>query len=77
MINTISIEIHFTTLHMADLGTRAEPSFGAQTKFGIALYSLRDFVSLFRIISLGIYSKIVCLRTCFAHAPGHRTVVLS
>jgi hypothetical protein len=32
---TISIEIHFTTLYMADLGTRAEPlSEGAQAGKG-------------------------------------------
>ena len=35
MVYTISIAIHFTTLYMADLGTRAEPlSEGAQA--GIA-----------------------------------------
>jgi hypothetical protein len=37
----------------------------AQTRFGMTLYSLRAFVSLlvylFGIISLGIYSKVVCL----------------
>ena len=47
---------------------------GAQTKFGMILYPLREFVSLF--VCLLVCSKSYSLGICFAHAPGPRTVVL-
>jgi hypothetical protein len=45
---TISIEIHFTTLYMADLGTRAEPlGEGAQVEKGSELFSSRSHENIY------------------------------
>jgi hypothetical protein len=54
---------------------------GAQMKLGIALYSLREVVCQFvlnhkpwYLFQNAMSSRLWC--TCFAHALGHRTVVL-
>ena len=63
---TISIEIHFTTLYMADLGTRAEP-LGEGAQAGNLVQKLRFYSANHNAFSLQ-----VSLNICWTDAQKTR-----